>query len=904
MAKKIINRRELQKTVNKQEKQKELELKLKRMSSSSLDEVMKEFHTSTEGLLDSQVEVNQEEYGMNILSKNQKDSIFKRLYDAFINPFSLILIGLIFVSFLSDVAFVSASERDYTTIIIITIMVMFSGILRFVQEGKSSDAAEKLNDMIETTTNVKRKGKEPVETPLDEIAVGDIIYLAAGDMIPADMRVFQTKDLFVNQSSLTGESEPVERVSVYNPDVESVTDSSNLVFMGSNVVSGSARGVVINVGDNTMIGAIAGEIGNTIGEESSFEKGVNKVSMILIRFMLIMVPIVFVVNGITKNDWLHALMFAISIAVGLTPEMLPMIVTSSLAKGAVSMSKQKVIVKNINSIQNFGAMNILCTDKTGTITMDKVILQYNMDVHGNEDDRVLRHAFLNSYYQTGLKNYIDLAIINKSDDKGMKEGIIERYTKVDEIPFDFQRRRMSVVVHDLEGKRQMITKGAVEEILSICKYVEFEGKVEEIDDELENEVLGVVKKLNQEGMRVIAVAQKSNPNVIGEFSVSDESEMVLLGYLAFLDPPKETTKAAIEALHNHGVEVKVLTGDNDLVTKTICKQVGLDVEHIILGSELENMSDQEVKDVLPTTNVFAKLTPMQKARLVELMREEDNVVGFMGDGINDAPAMNKADIGISVDTAVDIAKESADIILLEKDLMVLEHGIIEGRKTFANMVKYIKMTASSNFGNMFSVLVASAFLPFLPMSAVQLILLNLAYDLSCTGLPWDNVDSDYLMRPKDWDAKGISGFMKWFGPISSIFDIATYLLLYFVICPMMCGGLLFHEIADPQTQLLYIAVFQTGWLIESMWTQTFVIYLLRTSKVPFVQSRPSLLVGVLTTISVVVMTVIPYTPIGEFLELTPLPFIYYVWIVGFMVLYFALTSFVKHIYVKKYGELL
>jgi len=890
MAKKMMN-------------QKELELKIKRMCACSLEELLSELHTSMEGLTQEQVEVNQEVYGINVLSKNQRDSIWKRIYDAFMNPFSLILIGLIFVSFLSDVVFVTSVNSDYTTIIIISIMVMFSGVLRFVQEGKSTNATKKLNDMIETTTNVKRKNQEKKELPLDEIVVGDIIYLAAGDMIPGDMRIVQAKDLFVNQSSLTGESEPVERFANNDQKVESIMDISNVVYMGCNVISGLACGVVIGVGDDTMLGSLAKEITNVKVEASSFEKGVNKVSMLLIRFMMIMVPIVFVVNGITKHDWLHALMFAISIAVGLTPEMLPMIVTSSLAKGALSMAKQKVIVKNINSIQDFGAMNILCTDKTGTITMDKVVLQYNMDVHGNEDDRILRHAFINSYYQTGLKNYIDLAIINKSDEKGMKEEIVERYTKVDEIPFDFQRRKMSVVVHDTNGKRQMITKGAVEEILSICKYVEFDGKVEEISGELKNEVFEIVRKLNEKGMRIIAIAQKSNPNVVGEFSISDEADMVLLGYLAFLDPPKKTTKAAIEALHKHGVEVKVLTGDNDLVTKTICEQVGLDVKDILLGTHLEMMNDQEVKKILPSTIVFAKLTPMQKARLVQLMRE-DHVVGFMGDGINDAPAMNKADIGISVDTAVDIAKESADIILLEKDLMVLEHGIVEGRKTFANMVKYIKMTASSNFGNMFSVLIASAFLPFLPMSAVQLILLNLAYDLSCTGLPWDHVDRDYLMKPKNWDAKGISKFMIWFGPISSIFDIATYLLLYFVICPMMCNGLLFHEVVSAQSKLLYIAVFQTGWLIESMWTQTFVIYLLRTSKVPFIQSRPSLLVGILTSVSVVAMSVIPYTKIGEFLELTPLPFVYYIWILGFMTLYFILTSVVKHIYVKKYGELL
>lgn len=876
--------------------------RLTEASKLSNESILYKYHSSMDGLNEAQVEANLETFGANIVSKDKQDTTLKRLYEAFINPFTVILMVLVGVSFLSDVILVAPGEKDFTTIIIISAMVFMSGILRFVQESRSDNAAEKLKEMIETTTKVKRLGENPKEIPLDEVVVGDIIYFSAGDMIPADMRVLSAKDLFVNQGSLTGESEPVEKFAV-NEKEGSLTETSNLIFMGSNVISGSAVGIVLMVGDDTMFGSIVDDV-NQKAPQTSFEKGINQVSWVLIRFMLVMVPVVFVINGITKQDWLSALMFAISIAVGLTPEMLPMITTTSLAKGAVAMSKKKVIVKNINSIQNFGAMNILCTDKTGTITLDKVVLQYNLDVHGNEDDRVLRHAFLNSYYQTGLKNFIDLAIIEKSKQKDIDDIVINRFEKVDEIPFDFNRRRMSVVVSDKEGKTQLITKGAVEEILEVCSYVEYHGVVEKLTDDSRDKVLKVVEQLNREGMRVIGLAQKSNPDVVGAFGTKDEADMVLIGYLAFLDPPKETTEAAIRALTEYGVEVKVLTGDNDLVTKSICKKVGMDVDQILLGSDLDNMSDVEVMAATKTVDVFAKLSPSQKARLVSLMKEDGNVVGFMGDGINDAPAMNQADIGISVDTAVDIAKESADIILLEKDLMILEKGIVEGRRTYANMIKYIKMTASSNFGNMFSVLVASAFIPFLPMAAVQLILLNLVYDLSCTAIPWDNVDAEYLKKPKNWDASGISSFMKWIGPTSSVFDITTYILLYFVICPAATGGLLFHQIHDPATQALYIAIFQTGWLIESMWTQTLVVHMIRTPKIPFIQSRASFPVMLFTVVSIAVMTMIPYTGFGEALQLTPLPLVYYGWLLLTVVMYMILVTIVKHIYIKRHGELL
>ena len=621
-----------------------------------------------------------------------------------------------------------------------------------------------------------------------------------------------------------------------------------------------------------------------------------------------MVPIVFLINGITKGDWLGALLFAISIAVGLTPEMLPMLVTTGLAKGAIAMSKEKVIIKNLNSIQNLGAIDILCTDKTGTLTQDKVRLQFHLDIDGNSDTRVLRHGFLNSFYQTGLKNLIDKAIIDKTmelkdTDKNI-EASITNYQKVDEVPFDFNRRRMSVVVQDTRGKVQMITKGAVEEMLTISGFVEYLGQVVELTERKKQFVLAKVQELNNQEMRVIAVAQKTNPAPVGEFSVSDECDMVLIGYLAFLDPPKESTAQAIQALKNSGVSVKILTGDNEEVTKSICQQVGVKFDYVYIGSDVDRLDDQSLGKVAEKASVFAKMSPTQKSRVINILKDNGHSVGYLGDGINDAGALKAADVGISVDNAVDIAKESADVILLEKDLMVLENGILEGRKTYANIIKYIKLTASSNFGNVFAVLVASAFLPFLPMASLHLILLNLIYDISCIAIPWDHVDKEFLETPKNWDAGSISKFMLWIGPISSIFDITTYVLMYFLIAPAFTDGLLFHQLTNPLQRALYIAVFQAGWFVESMWSQTLVIHLIRTPKIPFLQSRASVLLTLLTFLGIAVVTVIPFTGFGASIGLAPLPRIYFLYLALTLVLYMALVTFVKELYVKKYKELL
>uniref|UniRef100_A0A7C3EFL7 Magnesium-transporting ATPase, P-type 1 n=1 Tax=Gracilinema caldarium TaxID=215591 RepID=A0A7C3EFL7_9SPIR len=878
-------------------------------SAKEVDLVLREMNTTLQGLSESLVHEHRVQYGSNKIDYGKKKSLFRKLFEAFINPFTAILFILAVVSFITDVALAEATEQNWLTVIIITAMVMISGLLRFIQESRSGNAAERLIKMVKTTATVERMEKGKQEIPIEDLVVGDIVYLTAGDMVPADVRILKAKDLFVSQSALTGESEPIEKVSsiVQQGSYDTVTEYPNLAFMGSNVISGSATGVVIATGNATLFGAIAKGL-NAKPIHTSFEKGVNSVSWVLIRFMLVMVPVVLFINGFTKGDWLDAFLFAISIAVGLTPEMLPMIVTASLAKGAVAMSKKKVIIKNLNSMQNFGAMDVLCTDKTGTLTQDKVILEYHLDVHGNEDIRVLRHAFLNSYYQTGLKNLMDLSIIERTKELSKHEGslqnLFDHYIKVDEIPFDFERRRMSVVVADKNEKIQLITKGAVEEILSISKFAEYNGRVELLTEEIKKDILKTVDRLNDDGMRVIAVAHKHEVSPVGVFSVKDETDMVLIGYLAFLDPPKETTAAAIRALNEHGVAVKILTGDNERVTRCICKQVGLENINILLGSDIDRMSKEQLKEAVEQTDVFAKLSPQQKETIVSILRENGHVVGYMGDGINDANAMKVSDVGISVDTAVDIAKESAHVILLEKDLMVLENGIIEGRKTYGNMIKYIKMTASSNFGNVFSVLVASAFLPFLPMQAVHLILLNLIYDLSCTSLPWDNVDKEFLKTPRKWDASSIGKFMIWIGPTSSVFDITTYLLMYFVICPAATGGQLFHHITDPALQAYYIALFQAGWFVESMWTQTLVIHMIRTPKIPFIQSRASIPVTLLTFTGIAVLTTIPFTDLGKAIGLTPLPGIYFAWLALTIVCYMGLATLLKTLFVKRYGSLL
>ena len=806
-------------------------------------------------------------------------------------------------------------DFDPLTVVIILTMVIISGTLRFVQESRSGNAAEKLLAMITTTCTVTRREQEKIEIPMDDLVVGDIVHLAAGDMIPADVRILEAKDLFISQSSLTGESEPIEKTPSRSVQKESITDYTNIAFMGSNVISGSAAAVVVSTGDATLFGSMASAIAGE-AVETSFTKGVNAVSWVLIRFMLVMVPLVFFINGITKGDWLNAFLFGISIAVGLTPEMLPMIVTTCLAKGAVSMSKKQTIVKNLNSIQNFGAMDILCTDKTGTLTQDRVVLEYHWNVNGEDDTRVLRHAYLNSYFQTGYKNLMDVAIIHKTEEAEETDSrlldLSENYVKVDEIPFDFTRRRLTTVVQDKNGKTQMVTKGAVEEMLSICAYAECDGSVHPLTKEVRRRILKTVDELNEKGFRVLAIAQKSNPSPVESFGVKDECDMVLIGYLAFLDPPKESTADAIRALQAHGVTTKILTGDNDKVTRTICKQVGLEVRNMLLGSDLDGMTDEALARAAETTDVFAKLTPDQKSRVVSVLRGNGHTVGFMGDGINDAAAMKSADIGISVDTAVDVAKESADIILLEKDLMVLEQGIIEGRKTYANMMKYIKMTASSNFGNMFSVLAASALLPFLPMMSVHLIFLNLIYDLSCTAIPWDNVDEEFIAKPRKWDASSVGSFMIWIGPTSSIFDFTTYIFMYFVFCPLFISkGILFNDLAAHYSgaelaamQARYIGLFQAGWFVESMWSQTLVIHMIRTPKLPFLQSRASASVTLLTMTGIAVLTVIPFTAFGRVLGFVALPAAYFAYLIPCILLYMILATSLKKAYVRHYGELL
>ena len=916
------NSRAAHQTVSQMTNRDERNLFIQKAATSPVNEILKSLNTSFQGLDEEEVSDSRAEYGSNKVTREKQKSLAKRLAEAFVNPFTAILFFLAVVSTMTDIVFPYFSLLDSTpedinalTVVIIITMVLISGTLRFVQESRSGNAAEKLLSMITTTCTVTRRQQEKSEIPMDELVVGDIVHLSAGDMLPADVRILDAKDLFVSQASLTGESEPIEKTSSVNDQKESVTDYTNIAFMGSNVISGSATAVVISTGDRTLFGSMASAIAGE-AVETSFTKGVNAVSWVLIRFMLVMVPLVFFINGITKNDWLDAFLFGISIAVGLTPEMLPMIVTTCLAKGAVSMSKKQTIVKNINSIQNFGAIDILCTDKTGTLTQDRVVLEYHLNVNGEDDIRVLRHAYLNSYFQTGYKNLMDLAIIDRTEEEEAEDSrlldLSENYVKVDEIPFDFTRRRLTTVVQDQSGKTQMVTKGAVEEMLSICTYAECDGDVQLLSAELRSRILKMVDGLNDKGFRVLAIAQKSNPSPVGAFSVKDECDMVLIGYLAFLDPPKESTADAIEALASHGVHTKILTGDNDKVTRTICKQVGLEVRNMLLGADLDHMTDEELAEAAETTDVFAKLTPDQKSRVVTVLRNSGHTVGYMGDGINDAAAMKAADIGISVDTAVDVAKESADVILLEKDLMVLEQGIIEGRKTYANMIKYIKMTASSNFGNMFSVLAASALLPFLPMMSIQLILLNLIYDLSCTAIPWDNVDEEFIARPRKWDASSVGSFMIWIGPTSSIFDFTTYIFMYFVFCPMFVShGVLFNDLAANYSgaelalmEAKYIGMFQAGWFVESMWSQTLIIHMIRTTKIPFIQSHASAPVTRFTIAGIVILTVIPFTPLGTALGFVALPAVYFAYLIPCILLYMVFATSLKKAYVRHYGELL
>lgn len=845
--------------------------------------------TTRLGLTRAEVEDRQLTYGKNEVVHEQKKNPFIVFIKTFINPFIGVLTGLAVISLVIDVLMAEPGEQEWTGVVIIAVMVVCSAILRFWQEWKANEATDSLMKMVKNTCLVKRAGSGEEELDITELVPGDIVFLAAGDMIPADLRIIESKDLFISQASLTGESEPIEKF----PEVKekqyrkgSIVELDNICYMGSTVISGAAQGIVFQTGNRTFLGTIAR---NLTGHRATtaFDRGISKVSLLLIRFMLVMVPFVFFINGFTKGDWFEAFIFAISVAVGLTPEMLPMIVTANLSKGALSMSKKKTIVKNLNAIQNFGAMNILCTDKTGTLTCDKIVLEKYINADGSNDEskRILRHAYFNSYFQTGLKNLMDKAILSHVKELKL-EHLKDAYTKVDEIPFDFIRRRMSVVIEDKQGKRQIITKGAVEEMLSICSHTEFNGEVQSLTDKLKVKAQKISEEMNRKGMRVLAVAQKSYIEKVGNFSVSDEKEMVLIGFLAFLDPPKPSAAEAIKQLHEYGVEVKILSGDNDIVVKAIGRQVGIDTSYSLTGPDIENMDEAILKERVKTTTCFSKLTPLQKTQIISILQEQENTVGFLGDGINDAAALRQSDIGISVDSAVDIAKESADIILLEKDLMVLEDGVLEGRKTFGNINKYIKMTASSNFGNMFSVMFASAFLPFLPMMPIHLLIQNLLYDISQTTIPFDRMDPEFLRKPRRWDASDLKRFMIYIGPISSIFDIVTYLVMWHVFG---CNS--------PEHQSL----FQSGWFIEGLLSQTLIVHMIRTRKIPFIQSRATWPVIGMTTLVMVIGIVIPFTSFGASIGLQALPLSYFPWLVGILFSYCVLTQLVKNWYIRKFS---
>jgi Mg2+-importing ATPase len=870
-------------------------VRIKDAAGKARAEYLTFLESAESGLTNVEVKERLVNYGLNEVAHEKAPEWYIQFIQAFINPFIAVLIVLVIISFITDIVISKPGEEDYTTVVVITTMVMLSALLRFVQEFRSNQAAEKLKSMVKTTATVLRKHQEKHEIDIQKLVPGDVIQLSAGDMIPADVRVMQSKDLFVSQAMLTGEALPVEKTDAPNrkADKISLLELDNICFMGTNVVSGTAHAIVVNTGSNTYFGSLSKSL---VGKraETSFDKGVNSVSWLLIRFMLVMVPLVFLINGLTKHNWLEALLFGISIAVGLTPEMLPMIVTANLAKGAVSMAKRKVVVKRLNAIQNIGAMDVLCTDKTGTLTMDKIVLERHLNVYGLEDNEVMKWAYLNSFHQTGLKNLLDVAVLEHVDlHDCLKEG--ESYQKVDEIPFDFQRRRMSVILEEKNHKHLLICKGAVEEMLDLCSQAFDPGEdnllqidsddIVPMDKKMRDTILSTSKKLNEEGLRVLLVAIKEYEERPLTYSVADESNMIMTGFIGFLDPAKASAKPAIEALHKLGISIKVLTGDNEVVTKKICKDVGIPVNNILLGKDLENISDEELITRIDDISILAKLSPIQKSRVVKVLQAKGHTVGFMGDGINDAAALRDADVGISVDTAVDIAKESADIILLEKDLMVLRKGVIYGRRTFGNIIKYIKMTASSNFGNMFSMLGASAILPFLPMLPIQILINNLLYDISQISIPWDIMDEDFIEKPQKWDAGGISKFMLFIGPISSIFDYATFALMWF-----------FFKANSPAHQSL----FQSGWFVEGLLSQTLVVHMIRTRKIPFIQSWAAAPVVALTTLIMVIGIALPFSPLAPALKLVSLPLSYFPWLFGILLSYCLLTQLMKNWFINKF----
>ncbi|WP_336665112.1 magnesium-translocating P-type ATPase [Elizabethkingia meningoseptica] len=887
----------LKKTTNKNLNSAAL-VKLKEAAALNEKIVYAMLETSEEGLSENTVKDRLKIYGKNEIATQKAPSWLKQFAHSFFNPFNYILACIAIISLFIDAILAPDHEKDFSTSIIISIMLLFSTVLRFIQEFRSNKAAEALKKMVKTSCLTKRKFKESEEIEITEIVPGDLIILSAGDMVPADCRILKSKDLFISESILTGEALPVEKnaFSVRDAQEHNPLSLPNICYMGTNVVSGSATVVVVNTSIFTYFGSISR---NLISKrpETSFDIGVNKVSFLLIRFMLVMTPVIFLINGFVKGDWTQALLFAIAVAVGLTPEMLPMIVTANLAKGAVNMSKRKVIVKRLNAIQNIGAMDVLCTDKTGTLTLDKIVLETHLNVRGIEDDEVLKWAYLNSFHQTGLKNLLDQAVLEHAEVHNMMKAD-ELYMKVDEIPFDFERRRMSVILNTSGGKHLMICKGAVEEMLSLCKYALDPGddhslhiendNIVPLDEPMKQKLLKLSEKLNAEGLRVLLVAiREFDGNHPLNYSIADENNLTLTGFIGFLDPAKPSAEPSIKALRKLGVDVKVITGDNDIVAKKICHDVGIPINTIMLGDELENISDEALSKDMDQYSIFAKVSPLQKQRIVKILRSKGHTVGFMGDGINDAAAIKEADVGISVDTGADIAKESADIILLEKDLMVLRSGVIYGRRTFGNIIKYIKMTASSNFGNMFSMIGASALLPFLPMLPLQILTQNLLYDVSQSSIPWDRMDKDFLESPKKWEANSIKKFMLYIGPLSSIFDYITFAVMFFVF-----------KANTPE----YQSLFQTGWFVEGLLSQTLIVHIIRTKKIPFIQSWAAAPVVALTSLIMLIGIMIPFTPLAGYLKMQSLPLSYFPYLIAILTGYCILTQLVKQWFIRKFQQ--
>ena len=863
------------------ERQKELEEELKKDSVLEINKLLEKYKTSLEGLSIVEIEEKQAEYGKNTIETNNNNNLLHKIKEAFINPFNIVLIIVAIVTFFTDI--IISSQKDYATFILIVSAVILSAIISLVQQIKSDNVANKLKHMITNKMDVIRDDVLSV-VDVEEIVPGDIVKLSSGDMIPGDIRFIETKDLFIDQATLTGESNPVEKFSICKK-IEDITDISNIGFMGTNVVSGSATAIVLKTGNNTYFGNMAKSL-YTVAEKNSFEKGVDAISSLLIKFMIVMIPIILGINLLTKSNWLEALVFAITIAVGLTPEMLPVIMTSTLAKGAVDMSKKKTIVKRLAAIQTFGQMDILCTDKTGTLTEDEVVLEKYMDVSGKESLRILKHAFLNSYFQTGLKNLIDVAIISRAE-KEKLNILKEKYVREDEIPFDFSRRRMSVVLKDDYGKRQLITKGAVDEIIEICSLIDIDGIAVPMTEELRKKAYQVYEENNHDGLRVLAVAQKNEIHGVETFGIQDESNMVLIGFVGFLDPPKQSAVQAITALKKHGVDTVVLTGDSEGVALNVCKKVGITVNNRLTGKEIEELTDDELKERVLDCHLYSKLSPLQKQRIVRIYQELGKTVGYMGDGINDSPPLKQADVGISVDTAVDIAKETADIILLEKDLNVLEEGVINGRKTFANVLKYIKMATSGNFGNMLSIIVASIFLPFLPLLPIHILIQNLLNDFAQLGMPFDNVDNEYIEKPKNWNTSGIKKFMFAFGSISTVLDILCFAVLWNIMK--------FNTVEKS-------ALFQTGWFAFGIISQTLIIHMIRTTKIPFIESKSSKQLIISTFLITIITIVISFTSLATIFDLQKLPIRFVGWIFILLSIYTLLIQIYKKIYLKRNKE--